>query len=211
MKKIILFSTLCASLFLGSCSSSFLDQEPPLYVNENDIFTSPTRIEATLNGLYAAIKNTGTKSLMGGKSYLVFDNRGDDVINISNNLVTLFNTYNMNVGITDAENADTWTYAYLAINKVNTFLQSLEGAREVAGENYDRYVQEAKFVRALAYYYLNNLYPTPYSVNPDAKSVPLRLTAEAGTENNNMPRSTVKQIYEHILSDLGTFRHWILK
>jgi len=152
MKKIILFSTLCASLFLGSCSSSFLDQEPPLYVNENDIFTSPTRIEATLNGLYAAIKNTGTKSLMGGKSYLVFDNRGDDVINISNNLVTLFNTYNMNVGITDAENADTWTYAYLGINKVNTFLQSL--------------------------------------------------TAEAGTENNNMPRSTVKQIYEHILSDL---------
>ena len=202
MKKIIIFSTLCASLFLGSCSSSFLDQEPPLYVNENDIFTSPTRIEATLNGLYAAIKNTGTKSLMGGKSYMVFDNRGDDVINISNNLVTLFNTYNMNVGITDAENADTWTYAYLAINKVNTFLQSLEGAKEVAGENYDRYVQEAKFVRALAYYYLNNLYPTPYSVNPDAKSVPLRLTAEAGTENNNMPRSTVKQIYDHILSDL---------
>lgn len=56
----------------------------------------------------------------------MFDNRGDDVINISNNLVTLFNTYNMNVGITDAENADTWTYAYLAINKVNTFLQSLK-------------------------------------------------------------------------------------
>lgn len=54
----------------------------------------------------------------------------------------------------------------------------------------------------MAYYYLNNLYPTPYSVNPDAKSVPLRLTAEAGTENNNMPRSTVKQIYDHILSDL---------
>ena len=45
MKKIILFSTLCASLFLGSCSSSFLDQEPPLYVNENDIFTSPTNSE----------------------------------------------------------------------------------------------------------------------------------------------------------------------
>lgn len=202
MKKIIIFSALCGSLLLGSCSSSFLDKEPPLYVNETDIFTSPTRIEATLNGLYAAIKNTGSKSLMGGKSYLVFDNRGDDIINISNNLVTLFNTYNMNVGITDAENADTWTYAYLAINKVNTFLQSLEGAKEVAGENYNRYVQEAKFIRALAYYYLNNLYPTPYSVNPDAKSVPLRLIAEVGTDNNNMPRSTVKQVYAQILEDL---------
>lgn len=202
MKKIIIFSTLCGSLLLGSCSSSFLDKEPPLYVSEGDIFTSPTRIEATLNGLYAAIKNTGSKSLMGGKTYLVFDNRGEDVMNISNNLVTLFNTYNMNVGITDAENADTWTYAYLAINKVNTFLQSLEGAKEVAGENYNRYVQEAKFIRALAYYYLNNLYAIPYSVNPDSKSVPLRLIAEAGTDNNNMPRSTVKQIYAQILEDL---------
>lgn len=202
MKKIIIFSTLCGALFLGSCSSSFLDQEPPLYVNENDIYTSPERIESTLDGLYGAIKNTGTKSFMGGKTYLVFDNRGEDVLNISNNLVTLFNTYNMNVGITDAENADTWTYAYLTINKVNTFLQSLEGAKEVAGDNYNRYVQEAKFVRALAYYYLNNLYSTPYSVNQDAKSVPLRLMAEAGTDNNNMPRSSVKQIYEQILLDL---------
>lgn len=202
MKKIIIFSTLCGALFLGSCSSSFLDQEPPLYVNENDIYTSPERIESTLDGLYGAIKNTGTKSFMGGKTYLVFDNRGEDVLNISNNLVTLFNTYNMNVGITDAENADTWTYAYLTINKVNTFLQSLEGAKEVAGDNYNRYVQEAKFVRALAYYYLNNLYSTPYSVNQDAKSVPLRLIAEAGTDNNNMPRSSVKQIYEQILLDL---------
>lgn len=203
MKKIIIFSALCGSLLLGGCSSSFLDQEPPLYVNESDIFTSPERIESALNGLYAAIKNTGTKSLMGGKSYLVFDNRGDDVLNISNNLVTLYNTYNMNVGITDAENADTWTYAYLAINKVNTFLQSLESAKEVVGDKYDRYVQEAKFVRALAYYYLNNLYPTPYSVNPNAKSVPLRLIAEGGTENNNMPRSTVKQVYDQILLDLS--------
>ena len=68
MKKIIIFSTLCASLFLGSCSSSFLYQEPPLYVNENDIFTSPTRIEATLNGVYTAIKSTVTKAWMRVKS-----------------------------------------------------------------------------------------------------------------------------------------------
>lgn len=204
MKKIILFSTLCGSLLLGSCSSSFLDQEPPLYVSEKDIFDSPTRIESTLNGLYAAIKNTSSKSLMGGKSYLVFDNRGEDMVNISSNLVTLFNTYNMNVGITDAENADTWTYAYLAINKVNTFLESLEGAKEVAGDKYEQYRQEALFIRALAYYYLNNLYAIPHSVNPDAKSVPLRLVAEKGTSNNNMPRSTVKQVYEQILKDVET-------
>lgn len=203
MKKIILLLALCCYLLLnGSCSNSFLDKEPPLSVNENDVFTSPTRIESALNGLYGAIKNTGSKSLLGGKAYLAFENRGDDIINISNNLVTLFNTYNMNVGPTDAENADIWTSAYLAINKVNTFLQSLEKAKDVAGDKYDQYVQEAKFVRALTYYYLNNLYAIPYSVSPDAKSVPLRLTAESGTNNNNMPRSSVKVVYEQILEDL---------
>lgn len=203
MKRNIIFSILCGSLLLGSCSSSFLDQEPPLSVSETDVFTSPARIKATLDGLYAAIKNSDTESFMGGKVYVAFDNRGEDLVNISSNLVTLFGTYNMNVGITDAENADTWTAAYLAINKVNTFLESLEASKSVAGDMYEQYRQEALFVRAFAYYYLNNLYAIPYSISPDAKSVPLRLQAEKGADNNNMPRSTVKQVYERILEDLS--------
>lgn len=203
MKRNIIFSILCGSLLLGSCSSSFLDQEPPLSVSETDVFTNPERIKATLDGLYGAIKNTSTESFMGGKVYVTFDNRGEDLVNISSNNVTLFGTYNMNVGIADAENADTWTAAYLAINKANTFLESLEASKSVAGSMYEQYRQEALFVRAFAYYYLNNLYAIPYSVSPDAKSVPLRLQAEKGPENNNMPRSTVKQVYERILEDLS--------
>lgn len=139
---------------------------------------------------------------MGGKFYLVFDNRGDDVINILNNLVILFNIYNMNVGIMDVENVDIWIYVYLVINKVNIFFQFFEGVREVVGENYDCYVQEVKFVRVLVYYYLNNLYLILYFVNFDVKFVLLCFIVEVGIENNNMFCFMVKQIYEYILFDL---------
>lgn len=202
INKFIIFTVISGMLAMVGCKDSFLDQEPPLSMGEQDIYSSPKRIEATLRGLYAAIKNTGSKSLFGGKTYLVFDNRGDDIANISNNLVTLFDTYNMKVGDTYAENEDTWTYAYLAINKVNVFLEGIEDAKDIIPESYEQYKAEAKFVRALTYYYLNNLYSQPYVLDPNAKSVPLRLTAEKSAANNNMPRSTVKEVYEQILKDL---------
>lgn len=92
-------------------------------------------------------------SFMGGKTYLVFDNRGEDIVNSDPNLITLANTYKFNVGKTDAENMVTWSMAYAAINRVNIFLDELEGAKATAGEKYEQYKAEAKFVRAFAYYY----------------------------------------------------------
>lgn len=202
MKKYIAYSILLAGVALSSCSSSFLDQEPPLYIEPGDIYNNADRLEATVLGLYGSLKNSGSSSFMGGKTYLVFDNRSEDIVNTDPNLVTMANTYLFNVGQTDAENTMTWSMAYAAINRVNTFLEELEGAKEVVGEKFEQYKAEAKFVRAMSYYYLNNLYATPYVINPEAKSVPLRLKAEKDGENNGLKRSTVKEVYEQILADL---------
>ena len=202
MKKYIVYAILMAGTTLSSCSSSFLDQEPPLYIEPGDIYNDANRLEAAVLGLYGSIKNDASDSFMGGKTYLVFDNRGEDIVNSDPNLITLANTYKFNVGKTDAENTVTWSMAYAAINRVNIFLDELEGAKATAGEKYEQYKAEAKFVRAFAYYYLNNLYATPYVINPDAKSVPLRLTPEKNGEHNALKRATVKEVYEQILSDL---------
>lgn len=205
MKKYTIYSFLLATLFISGCSSSFLDQEPPLDISEGDIFTSKERIESTLLGLYSILKNTTTESFMGGKTYMVFDNRGDDIINKSENLSTLYDTYMMNINSVSTENTTTWTNAYWTINNANVFLEGLEGAKELVGDDYAQFKAEAKFVRALCYYYLNNLYSQPYSLDPNAKSVPLRLTAQKGTDDNNKPRSTVKAVYEQILEDLKEY------
>lgn len=205
MKKYTIYSFLLLALFVSGCSSSFLDQDPPLDISEGDIFSSKKRIESTLLGLYGTLKNTSNASFMGGKTYLVFDHRGDDIINTSENLSTLYDSYMMNINSTSTENTTTWTNAYWTINNANVFLEGIDGAKEVVGDDYEQFKAEAKFVRALCYYYLNNLYSQPYSLDPDAKSVPLRLTAQKGTDDNNKPRSTVKAVYEQILEDLKEY------
>ena len=129
MKKYVVYAILMAGTTLSSCSSSFLDQEPPLYIEPGDIYNDANRLEAAVLGLYGSIKNDASDSFMGGKTYLVFDNRGEDIVNSDPNLITLANTYKFNVGKTDAENTVTWSMAYAAINRVNIFLDELEGAK----------------------------------------------------------------------------------
>jgi len=204
MKKIIIALSAAGLMLFNSCGDDFLEKNPPLAVSESDVFTNSDRIESTVLGLYAQIKNTGDKSFMGGKSYVVFDAMGDDFVNISNNLVTLFGTYNMATGTNDAENADNWEQAYLAVNDANVFLEKLENSKSVAGDLYGQYKAEALFVRAFTYYYLNMLYGSPYTVNQNALSVPLRLTASTNSENNNLAQSTVKEVFEQILADLSS-------
>ena len=40
MKKYIVYAILMAGTTLSSCSSSFLDQEPPLYIEPGDIYNA---------------------------------------------------------------------------------------------------------------------------------------------------------------------------
>lgn len=72
---------------------------------------------------------------MGGKTYLVFDNRGEDIVNSDPNLITLANTYKFNVGKTDAENTVTWSMAYAAINRVNIFWMNWKALKLLLEKN----------------------------------------------------------------------------
>ncbi|OAV67852.1 SusD family protein [Bacteroidales bacterium Barb6XT] len=202
MKKILLYYALCvcAAAVATGCDSDFLEKEPPLYVTEQDVFTDPARLDANVNSLYASLKSQYS---MGGKGFGIIDNLGEDFINISNNGYELQFTYDMKVTLDRQENHEFWRYTYLAINRVNTFLKNIEESKEYAGENYNRYVAEAKFVRALAYYYLHQLYTMPYVLNPNALSVVLRLQAEGDIFGNDLVRATSEKVLNQILADLA--------
>lgn len=203
--KFKIYLILAGLLFLGNSCSDFIDKEPPLYVNGSDIYSDPVRIESTLLGLYASMKNAGTTyALIGGKGYASIDARGNDLVNVSSNNVELLDVYNMVVSDVYADNTHFWTYSYLTINRVNVFLTGIEGSKEVLGiDLYNQYKAEAQFIRAMCYYYLNNLYGKPYVLDSNAKSVPLRLQPELDAKNNSMPASTVAQVYNQVLSDLN--------
>jgi hypothetical protein len=190
---------------LTGCEDAFLEKNTPLSVSENDIFTDPARIEATVSGLYGCLKmDADRQALLGGKMLVAFDNRGEDLINVSNNIASLYATYLMTTGDTDIECVTFWRLAYRAINNVNTFLEKIENARSLVGDNkYAQYVAEAKFVRTMAYYYLCMMYSKqPFILNPKALAVPLRLQAEKDGTRNNLAASTVSEVFTAILDDV---------
>jgi hypothetical protein len=64
----------------------------------------------------------------------------------------------------------------------------------------DRVKAEALAVRAYFYFQLVNLYGEPYSHNPDALGVPLKLDSGIETE---LARATVATVYDQIIADLS--------
>jgi len=203
MKKFNYIFVIIAIMLFNSCSADFLEKEPALKMSQNDIFSTYNRVEGALLGVYSQLKNTSANSFLGGKSYVAIDAMGDDFENISNNLVTLFGTYNMQTGANDDENTVNWQEAYMTINNANVFLAGLENAKTVAGSSYNQFKSEALFVRAISYYYLNMFYGKPYKVDPNAKSVPLRLTASVDGSGNSLKRSSVNEVFTQILADLS--------
>ena len=194
--KILAIGFIGLALF-SSCTDD-LDKEPKLNLTDKEIFADSQLIESNLLGIYGS-----AKSIIGLRLFNFNVARGDEFINQSVNANEAIASYEMTVGQTTSDNTETWTKLYQTINNANTFLEKINDAKEIAGDNYGKWVAEAKFVRALSYYYLNSLYAQPYLLNKDAKSVPLRLKSENNTGNNNLKRSTVAEIDAQILEDIS--------
>jgi hypothetical protein len=130
--------------------------------------------------------------------------RGEDFQNRLGNGVTGLFAWNYNQLSTNAEPFNAWTTGYLTINRCNVFIKGLEdNPAAVDAEQANRYKAEAHFVRAVAYYFLVNLYARPYVINNgNTPGLPLRLQAETGPANRDLARSTVAEVYAQIIRDL---------
>ncbi len=198
MKKNKIFTIGLLSLALFASCADSLDKEPPLDLTDKEIFADTQHIESNLLGIYGS-----AKSIIGLRLFDFNVARGDEFINQSVNNNEAISSYEMTVGQTSSDNTETWIQLYSTINNANAFLEGIEKAKDIADGNYGKWVAEAKFVRALSYYYLNDLYAQPYLLNKDAKSVPLRLKSDNTTGGNELRRSTVSEVYGQILEDLS--------
>lgn len=186
----------------SACQKDKLNPVSQTSLQEDIVFDTPERIEKQLNGLYGAVKSG---NFYGGR-YLIFnDIRGENFINEKSNGVTGLLVWNFTVTDGDTYLNNTWVSAYGAINKINLFLEGLDlhGKDVIGTELTTQYKAEAKFLRALSYYGLLQLYASPYSDgNGGKKGLPLRLTGISGSGSNNLARSTVAEVYNQIISDL---------
>lgn len=202
------FTVLLSGMF--SCQTDLLDLAPETSYPSDAVFDTPVRIDQQVNGLYDFVKDGNFL----GSRYLIYnDIRAEEFINRLTNGVTGLQTYNHTLVESTNEVNNLWTAAYQAVNQINVFLKGMDdnAATFVApifpatfATTADQYRAEARFLRAVTYYSLLQLYARPYiNSNGADLGLPLRLQAETNFENNNLKRSSVAEVYAQILSDLN--------
>ncbi len=188
---------------LSSCvKDDLLNPVSQTSLSDATAFDTKDRIQNQVAGIYAALKSG---QLMGGRYFIYNDVRAENFLSNDPNRVTARAAWEFSESSGDNEVNNLWAAAYTAINRVNVFLEGMDGKGDaVAGTDAPRLRAEARFVRAMAYYALMQFYARPYwDGNGSKPGVPLRLTAIKGGGFNNMARSTVAEVYTQILDDLN--------
>lgn len=195
---------------LFSCKTDLLEPTPKTTYSDKVVFDSPTRVLQQVNGIYRSAKNG---NFLGGRYFIYNDIRAEEFINRLTNGVTGLETWNFSGTESNNEVNSLWNAAYAAVNQVNVFLQGLDDnadkfapptfPADFATVTAPQYRAEARFVRAISYYFLLQLYARPYlDGNGSKPGLPLRLLPEKDASNNDLARSTTDEVYTQILADL---------
>jgi starch-binding outer membrane protein, SusD/RagB family len=154
------------------------------------VFSNDSLAQAAVNGLYIKIMSSAKFLLCGAMS--VFPSLSSDELvrfipmaseeQFSSNTILASNQL-INVNI--------WKAAYAYIYQCNICIEGLNKSTGVQTELKNRLTGEVKFMRALCYYYLVNLYG----------DVPLALGTNADV-NAMLSRTPVAQVYKQIEMDL---------
>lgn len=206
-----------ASLLLGATSCSdekILDLEPISSISEDMAFTTPSLIEASVNGMFEAAavgKYTGTgRGYLWGAAYIQQnDCRGEDVVNVASFYQV---TYRSAYDGTTANNVYYWVDGYGLVNKANLVIEGVTKAVEnkiIDKETGDNYLAQAKFLRAITHFELLIQFARPYAETADAShlGVPYRdfgvHSLETINLGNSQGRNTVGEVYNKVIEDLN--------
>lgn len=188
--------------FMSCKNEDWLNPDPSTRISDKTAFSSPERIENQVRGLYTQLK---AGRFMGSWYQIVSDIRTGDYHCTNMNAATGSTMYSMLAQTTTTDVQNIWESGYLAINKVNVFLDNMElfGREVLEDAVYSNYVAEARLIRALAYYNLLQLYARPYwDGNGSKPGLPLRLVGNTAPGDYDLARSSVAETYDQIIIDL---------
>lgn len=182
-RYLILLITLIGS----SCGEDFLELTPEDQASINVFYNTPADFDVALAGAYGALRGYAEDlipllDVRTDNALATANNRGDQVVHDF--------TLDATSGLTEGFYND----SYQVIQAANAIINRVE-EKDFSQEEKDRISAEAKFLRALAYFYLVNIYG----------DVPLLLTETTGSnldETRSIARTPVTQVYDQIELDL---------
>lgn len=188
--KFFCFLTTCIILTFTSCKKLVQVDDPDDSLTSAAVFADDSLAQAAVTGLYIKILGS-TKFLLNGGVTLFPALSSDELVR---NMNTIFeDQFNGNAlnSSNPLVNSNLWKAAYVYIYQCNICIEGLQKSTGVNTEIKKRLTGEVKFVRALCYYYLVNLFG----------NVPLALGTNADV-NAMLFRSPVNDIYKQMEADL---------
>ncbi len=186
MKKIIIYlaTMLLAAMTFTGCYD--LETYPGDKVNEGTFYKTGDHAHQGLMGIYSMLRLNEAYGYQ-----FCFDHLGDIAYGYNYYMMFLA-TYTDRDGTIQAH----WQTFYDGIHRVNTFIRSVKGMGGIiTDEQINEYVAEAKFLRAMFYFSLTDLFGgVPYydeSTNVNEEFMNLK-----------QPRSSLEEVRAHILEDL---------
>jgi hypothetical protein len=157
-KHILYLIMMPTIMMLGtSCYKDYLSPTPTTSISDASAFSTSDRVVSQVRSLYASLRSG---QFYGGRYQIYNDVRGEDFINEQTNGVTALEVWNFSVGNSNSQVQNLWSQAYYVINLCNVFLDGMtaKGNAVVGTALAANYNAEAKFIRALSYYSLLQLY-----------------------------------------------------
>ena len=146
MKIKTIISAILVFLFIASCND--LDLQPLSEASTETWFTDETQVEMSLNTLYLH-QFWPVHKLDFGSAIMDLTEATDDWTNRTKLVPFTDGTLN---GDNSNFLKNTWAYSYRAISRCNTILANIERSKDnLSEELYERYVGDARFVRACQY------------------------------------------------------------
>lgn len=203
MRKLTYSVLLFAIVLATSCKKEEdINPIPTTSISNSVAFATPDRVLNQVRSVYSGLRSG---AFLGGRYLIYNDIRADEFINELTNGVTGLEVWNHTINNSGGPVTGLWGQAYFTINLANVFLDGMAaGGNDVVGATLAaNYNAEARFVRAVSYYSLLQMYARPYADGNGTKpGVPLRLTGNVGSGNYALARSTVAEVYAQILADL---------
>lgn len=193
MKKFnyIFLSILLFGVF-SSCSDDFIDVENKEALTEESFWQTEEHAHQALTAAYAALQSaSGSKWAFFEEMYVAMSYRGDDMVGNTSEIYgrTLTNFTN-----TTEESApyNVWLASYAGIGRANQLIQRIPTMDALDDDTKKVIVAEAKFLRALYYFWLVTGF----------ENAPLVTTFETNPDNLFPTNSTPAQIWAQIETDL---------
>lgn len=187
MKKTNKYLYIAFLTLFSSCS--FLDTAPEDTKVAEEYFNNEEELVTSLMGVYCTLANT---SLYGGNMLgrmgLCAD-IGYESYSSDEGTVGYYD-----VVTSDAKIAGYWRYFYQGIGNANLLIQNIDKAPSVPQENRDRYLAEARFLRAYYYFMLTVRFG----------DIPLiiKTPASCSMEDLQIPQTPQSEVYDFIIAEM---------